>query len=119
MFPIPSHLPRMNGNDHTDQKKDSGASSSAQAPVEVEKDRVLDLFGPLLGDVSALSVRQAKGVRETFESAIQENKVGPWSYFLTPCKVANTLRGYLTICSSRTTLLSRAISARAARSEQI
>jgi hypothetical protein len=68
MFPVPSHLPRTGGD---------SAPSPSEGEVgvqEVEVDTVLDLFEPLLrgGELNSKTVR---GVRESIQSAISNNKV--------------------------------------------
>jgi hypothetical protein len=71
MFPVPSHLPRTGGDHLTSPPNE--LETSPLAPIEV--DTVLDLFEPLLRDGQALDSKTVKGVRESLQAAIIQNKV--------------------------------------------
>ena len=70
MFPVPSHLPRT-GGDHLASPPNEVETS----PTVVEVDTVLDLFEPLLRDGQSLDRMTVRGVRESLEAAIIQNKV--------------------------------------------
>lgn len=83
MFPVPTHLPRSaiaspTGQAHwTENDGPNSAPNGDDSATETSpKDRVLDLFEPLLGETRhTLSVASVKAVREKLEVAARENKV--------------------------------------------
>lgn len=81
MFPVPSHLPRT-GYDHLA----SPPSEVGTSPTAVEVDTVLDLFEPLLRDGQPLDSKTVRGVRESLEAAITQNKVS----YLALCEKARS-----------------------------
>ena len=69
MFPVPSHLPRTGGEATSSQNMEDGSTG-----VELKVDTVLELFEPLFQN-GALDSKTVKGVRESVQAAIAQNKV--------------------------------------------
>jgi len=69
MFPVPSHLPRTGGESVSSPREVEGSNE-----VELKVDTVLELFEPLFrgGELDSKTVR---GVRESVQAAIIQNKV--------------------------------------------